>query len=291
MPVSIIIVNYNTKDLILNCIKSIYAHHDRKQFEIIVVDNHSTDDSVSALSIHYPDIKIIINKENKGFGSANNQGVNEAIYEYVLLLNSDTIIEFDILTELEQFMGKHKNCAGVSPEILYPDKIKQNTYGNYPTISFCLLNALQLLPFCTQRYKQKYAIGLPSYFKEPAIVPHIIGVSMFLRKDAFKQVGGFDENFFLYFEETDLCYRIQELGYKFYVNPHVYVLHLLSKSSPNSIFKTKHLLKSRIYYFKKRKTKGIWIIKCISSIKLLIESIRHKDINYLKLISNLINES
>lgn len=287
MPVSIVIVNYNTKDLLLDCLKSLYAYHDKKQFEIIVVDNHSTDDSVSTLSKYFPDVKIIANKENRGFGAANNQGVREATHGYVFLLNSDTIVEVDILTELEQFMNEHRDCAGVTPEILYPDKKKQNTYGNYPTVLFCLLNALQLLPLCTNHYKKKYSIGLCSSFAESAVVPHILGVAMFLRKNVFEQVSGFDENFFLYFEETELCYRIQKLGYKFYVNPSVYVLHFLSQSSPNSIFKTKHLQRSRIYYFKKRRVSGVWIIKCISFVKIVMESIKHKNIDYLKLLFNL----
>ena len=93
MPVSIVIVNYNTKELLLSCVDSIYAFHVSDQFEIIIVDNDSSDGSVEAIRHNYPHLKVLVNERNVGFGAANNRGINEAIYEYILLLNSDTIIE------------------------------------------------------------------------------------------------------------------------------------------------------------------------------------------------------
>lgn len=286
MATSIIIVNYNTKDLLNNCIKSIYATQKNSIFEIIIIDNNSKDDSKTLQKI-YPQTRWIFNKENYGFGYANNQGVAISKYENILLLNSDTILEIDILTELESFMKDHPKCGGISPQILFEDKSPQSTYGNYPTVQFFLLNAIHILPLLPHKLYNKLAIGLPVTFNTVQKVPHILGVAMFIRKSAFNEVNGFDENFFLYFEETDLCCRIKEKDYDFFVLPSIYVLHLLGKSSPTNTFKTMHLLRSRIYYFKKRRTKNLWLIYILSYIKLFILSLKYIDFKYLKLFNKL----
>ena len=283
MATSIIIVSYNTKKLLDNCIESIYKTQ-KGEYEIIVVDNNSKDGSTE-LSVKYPNVHWIINCENKGFGYANNQGVRVSSYENIWLLNSDTILEKNILPELELFMQEHPNCGGISPSILYADKSPQITYGNFPTILYYWLNACSLIRLLPHTIKSKLLLGLPVYFKDVKEVSHIVGVSMFIRKSAFNKVNGFDENFFLYFEETDLCDRMRKAGYSFYVLPYIYVLHLLSKSSPTSFFKIKHLLRSRIYYFKKRNAKAIWSLYLLSVFKLLVLSIRHCDFKYLRLYS------
>lgn len=281
MATSIVIVSFNTKKLLDDCIKSIYKTQ-KGVYEVIIVDNNSSDGSQD-LQKYYPQTKWILNTENKGFGYANNQGVRFSQYENILLLNSDTILEMDILSELEDFMNINPTCAGISPNILYGDKQIQNTYGNYPTVLYYWLNAFGFLKFLPQKIQNKYAVGLPVTFEEIKEVPHILGVSMFLRKSVFNLVDGFDTNFFLYFEETDLCFRIKELGYSFYVIPQIYVLHLLSKSSPTNYFKIKHQLKSRIYYFQKRNSKLVWSLYLLSAIKLMLLSVFHADTKYLKL--------
>lgn len=287
MSVSVIIVNYNTKELLLNCISSIYKQTYGVEFEIIVVDNNSNDGSIEAVSLSYPLVKCVKNSDNLGFGTANNIGVRYALYDYVFLLNSDTIIEQNILSELEYFMNEHTTCAGVIPNILYPDYTPQCTYGNYPTFIYFFLNAIGIYSFLPKKMRDKYSIGIVSNFKLPTKVPHILGVAMFMKKSIFEYVLGFDEKYFLYFEETDLCYRITKLGYDFYVYPFVYVLHYLSKSSPSSIFKIEHTLKSRIYYFRKNKVWGRFGIKTISFLKLVLLSIKNRDCAYLGLIKKI----
>ena len=284
MGVSIIIVNYNTKDLLVSCIESIRKYCLRTPYEIIVVDNASTDDSVNELLKVDPNVVLISNLENKGFGTANNQGVRIAMYDYIFLLNSDTILESDVIANLELFMNDHIDCAGVTPRILFPDRTEQNTYGNFPTSTFFTLNSLGIIELLSNNIKRKFSIGLPVDFERTRKVPHILGVAMFLRKSIFDLVGGFDENFFLYFEETDLCYRISQLGYSFFVIPNLYIRHFLSKSSPTNVFKTKHLLRSRLYYFKKHRLRGFWIIKTLSFMKLIMLSIIKRDFNYLHLL-------
>lgn len=285
MATSIIIVNYNTKTLLDNCINSIYRTQTDSKFEIIVVDNNSSDNSTDLKKI-YPEVIWIENKENKGFGYANNQGVEISKYENIFLLNSDTILEENIINKLEFVCNKDKNCGGISPKILYEDKSIQNTYGNYPTVKFFWLNAFKIISLLPNSINEKLLIGQPVTFTEIKEVPHILGVAMFLKKEAFKAVNGFDTNFFLYFEETDLCDRISKKGYKFYVMPNIYVIHLLSKSSPNSLFKIKQLNKSLLYYFRKRDIphKSLYLLL---SIKLIIYSITNRDIRFLKLIKNL----
>ena len=134
-------MNYNTKDLLVSCIESIRKYCLRTPYEIIVVDNASTDDSVNELLKVDPNVVLISNLENKGFGTANNQGVRIAMYDYIFLLNSDTILESDVIANLELFMNDHIDCAGVTPRILFPDRTEQNTYGNFPTSTFFTLNS------------------------------------------------------------------------------------------------------------------------------------------------------
>lgn len=281
MATSIIIVNYNTKTLLDNCINSIYRTQLNCQFEIIVVDNNSSDNSIE-LKKKYPKIEWIANKENKGFGYANNQGVAVSKYEHILLLNSDTILEESIIDKLELACNNNNKCGGISPNILYEDKTIQNTYGNFPTVLFFWLNALKIIPILPSFIKEKLLIGQPVKFTEMKEVPHILGVAMFLKKAAFKTVNGFDTNFFLYFEETDLCDRMAQKGYRFYVMPNIHVIHLLSKSSPSSLFKTKHLNQSLFYYFRKRNIPHVSLY-ILSTIKLIILAIKNRDIRFIKL--------
>lgn len=289
MSLSIIIVNYNTEELLINCISSIYANISIDNFEIIVVDNGSTDNSLSSLKERFPNVICVCNQKNRGFGTANNQGVAISKYDYLFFLNSDTIIEHDIFSELLFFMQKHQSCAGVTPKIYYEDKKPQNTYGNFPTILFFILNSLGILKILPKKVRNKLSIGIPVEFSCPQRVPHILGVAMFIRKKAFIEVGGFDESFFLYFEETDLCYRMTGLGYDFWVDTNVDIIHLLSKSSPSSLFKIEHMLRSRILYFKYRNVHQykLIILKFISILKLLLLTIKYQDIRYLKLIRNI----
>ena len=163
MGVSIIIVNYNTKDLLVSCIESIRKYCLRTPYEIIVVDNASTDDSVNELLKVDPNVVLISNLENKGFGTANNQGVRIAMYDYIFLLNSDTILESDVIANLELFMNDHIDCAGVTPRILFPDRTEQNTYGNFPTSTFFTLNSLGIIELLSNNIKRKFSIGSVSY--------------------------------------------------------------------------------------------------------------------------------
>jgi len=252
-------------------------------WEIIVVDNASTDGSIQMLEKNFPEVRCIKNTANKGFGYANNQGISVSRYEYLLLLNSDTIIQKDIISVMKKFMDDNLSYGGITPEILFEDGSKQATYGNFPTIKYYLLNALGIFRLLPLKYRLSRALSLTVDFTKPQKVPHILGVCMYLRKSIVKEVGGFDEDYFLYFEETDLCYRVQQRGFSFGVLPQISISHLLSKSSPSSLFKTKNLLMSRMLYFRKRNANGIWIIALISYLKLLIMSIKNRDFQYLKI--------
>ena len=136
MGVSIIIVNYNTKDLLVSCMNEIRKYCLRTPYEIIVVDNASTDDSVNELLKVDPNVVLISNLENKGFGTANNQGVRIAMYDYIFLLNSDTILESDVIANLELFMNDHIDCAGVTPRILFPDRTNTEYVWEFSNIYF-----------------------------------------------------------------------------------------------------------------------------------------------------------
>lgn len=273
LDLTIILVNYNTKDLTLQCLDSIYRWIPKLlTFEVVVVDNASVDGSVSAIRNTYHDICIIENKKNLGFGAANNIGVQKSKpSRYILFLNTDTIINVDIFTPIISLFKDDDKVSAVSPFIVYPDYTPQVTYGKYPSIYSFIFSFLKL-KFLFKNYWDSrlsyYNAIRPNHIK---FVDHIVGVSMFVRKSVFNKLGGFDTDFFLYFEETELCFRMKNAGGNICVFPFVDVVHLLNKSMPSSLFKLTQMEKSRMLYFKKTspcsyKWRVAAIISCLKHI-------------------------
>ncbi|EKD70719.1 MAG: hypothetical protein ACD_46C00428G0002 [uncultured bacterium] len=190
--ISVLIVNFNTAELVKKCIESILKQRDVR-FEMIVVDNHSHDESVSILREFGSDIKLIVNQDNKGFGAANNQAFRQSGGRYLFLLNPDAIC----LTELDlyhavRFMDNHPECGLAGTRIIDSENHLQTTaWDHYPR----------------QDQAQIDFSGLPG------TIATVLGASMIIRRDAYAKVGGFDEDFFLYAEETDLCLRLRKQGY------------------------------------------------------------------------------
>ncbi len=227
MTISIVIVNYKSPELILECLKSVYAQTKAISFEIIVVDNDSQDDSRQQILEKFPDIQWIQLSYNSGFSRANNAGIRQAKGEYVLLLNSDTIILEGALDKVTEQLSAASDVVAASVQLLNADYSFQNA-GNYFVKGG--LNILLTLPVMNRVFRQ---LGVMLKVKKPSIlssdntnyVDWISGAFMLVRKDVIKKAGMLDEDFFLFSEEIEWCSRLRKAG-KIAVYTNLKVIHL-----------------------------------------------------------------
>lgn len=252
MKLSIIIVNYNVKYFLEQCLLSIEASDFDFDMEIIVVDNNSSDGSVEYISSRFPNVKIFANKNNPGFSIANNQGIKAAKGEYILILNPDTVLGENVLKDVCSFMDTNPNSGAVGVKLV-------NGYGQFlpeskrglptPWVSFCKIFGLTKL-FPKSPLFGKYHL---KYLDENSThkVDILVGAFMMVRKSAFDKAGLFDETFFMYGEDIDLSYRIVKAGYKNYYLP-VKVIHYKGESTKKGDMRyVKAFYQSMYIFFKK----------------------------------------
>jgi len=232
---SIIIISYNTKELLEQCINSIIkslmnseSKHQASSvsYEIIVVDNNSKDDSVkfvNSLIRNKLAIKLIENKENVGFAKANNQGIKIAKGEYIMLLNSDTIVQNNALEILVDYLEENPDIAVLGPKLLNADQTSQPSVGNFPSLPV-VANMLFFEHFVPNRFVRWSP-------KTTRAVDWVMGAALMSRREIFNKIGGLDENIFMYMEELEWCYRIKKNGYKIYFYPQAKIVHLGQGSS------------------------------------------------------------
>lgn len=280
MDVSIIFVNYKTKQLTINAIKSVYAKTKGINFEIFVVDNNSQDGSIEAIEKEFPDINIIKNPINAGFGAANNLAIKQAKGKYILCLNTDTILVNNAIKIMYDFMEEEENknvavCGGALYDI---DMHSVNCGGNLPTITEIFWK-LGLRNIFRKQYSNYILTLTVDELKKDSSIGYITGADIFFRKSVLDKVGLFDENFFMYYEETDLCKRIRDKNYNIKIVKDAKIIHLEGQSNQNLIDRKKKIKKSEFYYFKKHYPNKIFIVKIIYIILYLIDWIllRNKD--------------
>ncbi|MDO8785223.1 MAG: glycosyltransferase family 2 protein, partial [Syntrophales bacterium] len=225
MDVSIIIVNWNTKDLLRNCLDSICKTVRGITYEIIVVDNGSSDGSLEMLRENFPQGHVIKNTENRGFGAANNQGLRSMTGRYALLLNSDTLLTETAVYELLSFMEANPEAGMVCGQLLHADGRKQNSIASFPGLLTLLTNAALLEYVWPKRFPSKRYV-----WREPIEIDSGIGACLLVRKKAVDKVGMFDERYFFFFEETDWVYRMRCSGWKIFHVPSAFIYHLQGQS-------------------------------------------------------------
>lgn len=230
--VSIIIVNYNTRQLTLDCLASVYASTTSFQYEIIVVDNASRDGSVDAIGGAYPELCMIANRDNTGFAVANNQAMEIAKGRYVLLLNSDTVVQKDTLDIMIGFMDRHPEMGASGCKVILPDgSLDKACKRGFPTPSASFYYAFGISRMFPDRPKfNQYQLGHLSPDDEYP-VDCLVGAFMLVRRETIEQVGGLDETFFMYGEDIDWCYRIKEAGWGIYYYPRTYIVHYKGASA------------------------------------------------------------
>jgi len=250
--VSIVIVHYAKKKVLFDSIKSIYASCSKVTFEIVVVDNDEVKSINKDLKKNFPKVKYVLAPENLGYGKGNNLGVENAEGKYVFILNPDTVVQKNSIETLVNFLEKNKKVGIVAPTLL--DE-KSRAYPLQGTKRLTPVRAIFALSFLNKLFpgnpisKEYWMLGIDrTKAFEADVVP---GSAFMIKKSLFEKLGGFDKNFFLYFEETDLCKRVSEAGYKLFILPDAKIIHYWAVSTPSSDKIKKIFEKSRFYYFKK----------------------------------------
>jgi len=249
MDLSIIIVNWNTKDLLLHCLDSLYQGAKGIEKEIFVVDNSSSDGSGTAVREIFPGVRLIENRVNMGFAKANNQAVSLSSGEYLLLLNPDTQVKDEAISKMLSFMKAYAKAGLVGAQLLNADGSKQNSIANFPSLATELFNKSVLRWLFPDKFP-----GKETDYAGPVEVDSVIGACMLVRREAVEQVGLLDEEYFLFLEETDWCYRMKKAGWKIYHIPQAEVLHFQGKSAEAEKGKARiEYYRSRYHYFRKNK--------------------------------------
>lgn len=253
LDLSIIIVNWNTRDLLQRCLDDAASHAGSLQYEVIVVDNASTDDSVEMLKSSYPQVRLIQNPENGGFSKANNLGIQQAQGRYYLLLNTDAFVHPGALETMVRFMDENPDTGAGGCRLYYEDGTLQRSCTAFPTLATELWQALWLdRLFPRSMIFGKYWMTYWD-FNDTRPVDSIIGAFMMLRREALDEIGLLDEGYFMYSEEVDLCYRLNQAGWKIRFTPKATATHIWGGTSKRIQEKTTflRLYQSRMRFFRK----------------------------------------
>jgi len=249
IDLSVIIVNWNAKEYLLQCLETIYQTDEVPSREIIVIDNGSQDGSEAEVRKRFPRYKMISNKKNLGFAKATNQGLKESRGKYLLLLNPDTMVKRGAFERFILFMDSRPEAGIAGAQLLNPDGSRQNSIANFPSLATELLNKSLLRLLFPERFP-----GKGQDYSEPIEVDSVIGAAMMVRREAFEQAGGLDEDYFLFLEETDWCYRMKKAGWKVYHVPQVEICHFQGKSAETRKERAKvEYFRSRYQFFGKHR--------------------------------------
>lgn len=277
---SVIILSYNTQKLLKNCLKSLFKSTKGISFETIVVDNHSQDDSVKMVKKEFPQVKLIVNRQNLGFSRGNNQGIRKAKGKYLLLLNSDTLVPSQSLLKMIDFLEKNPQVAALGPKLLNADGSDQPSAGSFPSLPVA---AIML-------FKEHFHASpiVRGSFQKLKKVDWVMGAAIMIRKKLLDQVGLLDEKIFMYMEEVELCYRIKKANFEVVFYPQAKITHLGRGSSESGkkepilniykglvYFYQKHYSQPQLILLKlmlKIKAFGAWLIGLLTNNRYLKET-------------------
>jgi hypothetical protein len=232
MELSTIIISWNTRDLLRECLASLreFMPAENGAHEIIVVDNASEDDSAKIVADDFPEVILIRNNENMGFGRAVNKALEAARGEFVFLLNSDARLINKAPLAMINFLKQNLSAGIVGPRLVTPEGESQLSYGDFPSPWWFLCERIGLKKWVPARYAPQLGRIADENMKEPAPIEYVSGAAPVMRRSVLDKLGGFDPGYRLYFEETDLCYRAHKAGIGVYLLPQVSVVHHLGKS-------------------------------------------------------------
>jgi len=267
MDISIVIVNWNTRELLLDCLASVYETVKNVFFEIWLVDNASVDGSVEAVKDVYPGVNIIQNKKNLGFAAANNKAFKKMQGRYVLLLNTDTALTIGAVETLYDFMENNPDVGMACGQLLHQDGSKQNSIASFPSLLSLMCNEsfLQIL------FPDKFP-GKRKEIAKPIEVDSCIGACMMVRKKAMDEVGLLDENYFFFLEETDWARRMKQAGWKICFVPLARIFHFQGQSVGHDVESRIMFYRSRYIYFKKWHPRSYWLVRLMIFVRLVINA-------------------
>ncbi len=248
VDVSAIVVNWNTRDLLARCLGSLYETT-QESLQVIVVDNASQDGSTEMVRKRFPQVLLIENDENVGFARANNQAMPLAQGRYLLLFNSDAIAQPGAIHALVTLADAQPRAGIVGAQLLNPDGTFQASYTPFPTLwqEFLILTGLG-----RAMYGAHYPSRGPEEKKGPQEVDRVEGACMLVRREAYAQVGGLDEGYFMYAEEVDWCYAMKQIGWQVWYQPAARVIHFGGSSSRHRQPQREvDLYQSRVRFFRK----------------------------------------
>ena len=221
--IAVCIITCNTRDLLRECLRSVLME---SPSEIVVVDNGSMDGSVDMLKAEFPSVALVALEKNIGFGAASNRGIQGCRSEHIYLINADTRVKPGSIQALNRYLEFHPEAAMIGPRMLNPDGTLQTSCFYYPTPLHVFLyisgsyKLIPHLPILKKRSLQKVAS------QTPMAVPWVHGAALAFRRDQIRSLGGFDETFFQYFEEVDLCYRLTLQGQQMHFLPEAEIIHV-----------------------------------------------------------------
>ena len=247
--IAVVIVNYNTRDYLRECLGAVLLE---APYQVVVVDNASSDGSVEMVRACYPSVKLHENVLNRGYGAAANQGIADCTAEYVLLLNSDTLVHAGALHALAAYLDQHPDVAIVGPRLVNPDGTLQLSCYPFPGTFKWFLHyevsgqLIRRVPILRDYQRRTW----PHTKAQP--VPWVMGAALTIRREAFEAVGGFDESFFMYCEETDLCYRLKSVDWQVHFVPTATVMHVgqASTNQYRTEMAVQHIA-SRLLFYRK----------------------------------------
>jgi GT2 family glycosyltransferase len=261
---TVVVVNWNVRDLLRRCLYSLLGNGDRQgdvpRPEVIVVDNASVDGSPQMVRDEFPRVRLIANEENRGFTAANNQGLALATQpgrgedrgRYLLLLNPDAEVVGDALETMVDYMEAHPRVGALGPRLYYPDGRQQSSRRRFPTLVTALVESTVIQEWWPDNrfLRRYYMAGTDDGAIQP--VDWLVGACLLVRREAYEQVGGLDESFFMYSEELDWCRRIKEAGWDIIYLPTATVIHHEGKSSEQVVpARHIHFQSSKVRYFAK----------------------------------------
>lgn len=253
MDVGIVISTLNSEPLLEDCLFSIYKNTIRAKFEIIVIDNASTDNSIKMLEKNFPDVRIIRNRKNKGVAPSRNQGLKNITARYVLILDADTTIEKEAIDKMVEFMDDNPQIGICGAKLISPSGELQLTCRRFHNILIPFLRRLTFLNFVKSSRQLRNFLMEDWDHTSPRKVDHVIGACQLIRKEVTDQIGILDNRMFYGWEDTDFCIRSKRAGYETWYYPYATIIHHEQRITKRKIF-SKLLFenfKSMVTFFRK----------------------------------------
>jgi N-acetylglucosaminyl-diphospho-decaprenol L-rhamnosyltransferase len=275
-PIAVTVVSYNTRDDLRACLESVRSE---APGEVVVADNGSTDGSAAMVEDTFPEVRLLVDESNPGFGAAANRAVAATSSPYVLLLNADTRVTPGTLRALAAYLDGHPRAGVAGPRLVNPD-------GTLQVSCFPFIGTLRLMLEKTPAARWLARIPLLrdwwllsySLHDRPRVVPWVLGAALALRREAFEAIGGFDTSFFMYSEEIDLCWRFEEAGWEVHFTPVATVVHLggASTGQRRPEMAVRQVASSKLFYRRHYSRPRVWTLEAMIGAAMLGRLVRDR---------------